>query len=200
LPGRKLVGAMFYQLDTNECANIEKIIPPKMIDDFPARLVDMINECAPIGLSSLEDVVSTIKKQIESIEREIIFNKESIEDINKIIRKTRDDIDENNKQIERLGDRIDSLVTGLNREVEIRKDLETALESNIAGLISGLKEEANLRKEMEIEFDKKLSNANKEVNDKIKFLKGALWLSTSFVGIVITLFTTWLLGWLKFPQ
>ena len=112
----------------------------------------MIRECAPIGLSSLEDAVSVIRKQVEAIEKAVISNKDSIDDINKIIRKTRDDIDENNKQIERIANRIDDLVTGLNQEV-------------------------NLRKESEARLDKKIDNATKEVDGKIKFLKGALWLN-----------------------
>lgn len=99
-----------------------------------------------------------------------------------------------------MGGRIDDLVTGLNKEAELRKDLKTSLESNITDLVAGLKEEASLRKKMEIEFDKKLDDTNKEVNDKIKFLKGALWLSTAFIGTAIVMSITWLLGWLKFPQ
>ena len=133
----------------------------------------MIRECAPIGLSSLEDAVSVIRKQVEAIEKAVISHKDSIDDINKIIRKTRDDIDENNKQIERIANRIDDLVTGLNQEV-------------------------NLRKESEARLDKKIDNATKEVDGKIKFLKGALWLATAFGGILITLLITWLCGWLKF--
>jgi len=80
---------------------------------------------------------------------------------------------ENNKQIERIANRIDDLVTGLNQEV-------------------------NLRKESEARLDKKIDNATKEVDGKIKFLKGALWLATAFGGILITLLITWLCGWLKF--
>jgi deoxycytidine triphosphate deaminase len=173
LPGRKLAGAVFYELDEKELVDIDEVEPPKSIDDFPPRLVDMIRECAPIGLSSLEDAVSVIRKQVEAIEKAVISNKDSIDDINKIIRKTRDDIDENNKQIERIANRIDDLVTGLNQEV-------------------------NLRKESEARLDKKIDNATKEVDGKIKFLKGALWLATAFGGILITLLITWLCGWLKF--
>ena len=164
---------LFYELDEKELVDIDEVEPPKSIDDFPPRLVDMIRECAPIGLSSLEDAVSVIRKQVEAIEKAVISNKDSIDDINKIIRKTRDDIDENNKQIERIANRIDDLVTGLNQEV-------------------------NLRKESEARLDKKIDNATKEVDGKIKFLKGALWLATAFGGILITLLITWLCGWLKF--
>lgn len=173
LPGRKLAGAVFYQLDKDESADIDKVIPPKAIHDFPPRLVEMINECAPIGLSSLEDAVYTIKKQIEMIEKGVSDNKDSIVDLNKIIRKTRDDIDENNKQIERVGNKLDDLVTGLKQEVILRKELEATL-------------------------DKKIDITAKEVNDKIKFLKGALWLATALGGVIVTLFITWLCGWLQF--
>lgn len=173
MPGKKLVGAVFYQLDDNESADIDKVIPPKAINDFPPRLVDMITECAPIGLSSLEDAVYTIKKQIEIIEKEVSNNKDSIADLNKIIRKTRDDIDENNKQIERIGSKIDDLVMGLKQEV-------------------------NLRKELELTLDKKIDQTVRDVNDKIKFLKGALWLATALGGVLATLIITWLGGWLRF--
>jgi hypothetical protein len=125
--------------------NIQKFTPLISIDDFPSHLVEMIRECAP---------------------------KNSINDFNRIIRKTREDIDENNILIERLGNKIDVLVSGLNQEVVLRKELE-----------------ADLKKD--------LTESSKEVNDIIKYLKGAIWLATALGGIAVTIFVTWLCGWLK---
>jgi dUTPase len=172
LPGKKLAGAVFYQLENDEITDMGSVAPPKTIDDFPPRLIEMIRECAPIGLSSLEDAVVAIKKQINTIEINLSDHKNSIDDFNRIIRKTREDIDENNIQIEKLGNKIDALVSGLNQEVVLRKELE-----------------ADLKKD--------LAESSKEINDKIKFLKGALWLATALGGIAVTIFVTWLCGWLK---
>jgi dCTP deaminase len=173
LPGKKLAGAMFYKLDKDEAVAIDSIVPPKSIEDFPPRLVDMIRECSPIGLSSLEDAVSTIKKQIEIIEKDLSIKQDSIDELTNMIRKTRYDIDENNKQIEKISDEIKSLLQGLKQEIKLRNDLETTLKRDV-------------------------KDVSKEIDDKIKFLKGALWLATAFFGIGITLLITWLCGWLKF--
>jgi len=173
LPGRKFVSATLYRLEDAEKGNLENVPVPKPLDDFPPRLIEKIEGFAPIGLTSLEDAVKTIRDQVNNITRELKENKDSIDDIGKVIRKTREDIDENNAQIKRINESLGDLVTGLSQEV-------------------------NLRKELRAEIEKDVGDKLKEVDGKIKFVKGAIWLATAFGGVLLTLLITWLAGWLQF--
>ncbi|MCL1792205.1 MAG: hypothetical protein FWG40_12855 [Peptococcaceae bacterium] len=216
LPGKKLVAAVFSELVDGEIANIGEVIPPKSIHNFPPRLIEMIQECAPIGLSSLEDAVSTIKRQIELMEKGLVKNEESISQIHSLIRKTREDMDENTRLIGSIGRKIDDLVSGLDNESKLRKELEfnyerqfsdlisaqkesgLSLERQLSDLASTLKDEMQLRKESDFALEEKISATQKEADNKLTFFKGVLWLSTALGGIIVALLISYLAGWLQF--
>jgi len=98
----------------------------------------------------------------------------------------------------------DRMFNMLSEEKQDRKDLEEnsrivkALSNSVQQLNEGLKAEVDLRKNIQIELDKKLAENTNEINNKLKFVKGALWLATAFASVVVTLLITWIGGWLNF--
>ena len=173
MPGKKLVGAVFYELEENELQGIDNYDPPKAIENFPPRLISIISQYSPTGLSTLEDSVNTIKIQMELIKKDIREHSYSIDEIRKLVKQAREDLEENNRIVKELSNSVQQLNEGLKAEVDLRKNIQ-------------------------IELDKKLAENTNEINNKLKFVKGALWLATAFASVVVTLLITWIGGWLNF--
>lgn len=173
MPGKKLVGAVFYELDDAELLGVEDYDPPKTIESFPPRLISIISQYSPTGLSTLEDTINTIKLQLELVKSDLNNHNYAIEEIKKLVKQAREDLEENNR-----------IVKSISNSVQLLND--------------GLQNEVNLRKITQQDVDKKLEDNARAINDKIKFVKGALWLATAFASVVVTLLVTWLGGWLNF--
>lgn len=71
------------------------------------------------------------------------------------------------------------------------------LKGTVLTLSDSLDKEMQLRNNMSEELDKKLQVETNKIGDKIKFVKGVLWLATAFGSIFLTLLITWLGGLLK---
>ena len=172
IPGKKLVGAVFYELENDELQGVENYDPPKSIDSFPPRLISIISQYSPTGLSTLEDTINTIKVQLELVKKDINNHDYSITEIRKLVKQAREDIEENNRIVKTLSNSVQQLNESLQAEV-------------------------HLREKMAAELDTKLLNSTGEVNGKIKFMQGALWLATALGSPVIALLLAWAGGWLK---
>ena len=184
LPGAKLVGGLFYELDVDELQGVDSHEPPKSIHNFPPRLISTISRYSPTGLSTLEDAVNTIKYQLEHVKKEISAHDYSIDEIRRLMKQTREDLDENNRIVKTLSKSVTELNDGLKSEIEIRQKLEANLDKKLL-------DNANT-------LEKMLMNNSKKIDGKIKFLQGALWLAISFATAIITLLIAWIGGWLKF--
>ena len=180
MPGKKLVGAVFHELDENETQGIHGFEPPKSIDEFPPRLISIINKYSPMGLSRLEEAVDLVETQLKLVKEEMRDYKYTVDEIKKLAKQAREDLEENNRIVNNLSTNVAELREGID------------------GLRQGLKEEIDLRKNVQIELDKKLEDSANKINDKFKFLKGALWLATAFSSVIVAAFIAWLAGWLQF--
>lgn len=197
IPGKKLVGAVFYQLDDEEAAAIEEMQAPKSIKQFPPQLISIIGKYSPTGLQTLEDSIKIIKEQMETLRQELSKNKDELADLKRLVQDTQEQTNRMSRSINEMSNTVSDLSNSV-------KDLR----GMVSDLKSGLEAEVNLRKQMSEDLDKRLAlhkkevenqidEAKKDVKSKIQFLKGAVWVATAAVGVAGTLFVTWLAGWLK---
>lgn len=119
IPGKKLVGAVFYELEEDEVDGVEDYDPPKSINDFPPRLISIISQYSPKGLSTLEDAVKAITIQLEHIKKDMNCHEYSIDEIRRLLRQTREDMDENNRTVKMLTESVQILMDGLKDEYEL---------------------------------------------------------------------------------
>lgn len=187
MPGEKLIGGVFYQLDENESTGIESLDIPKPIEEFPARLVSIISKYSPVGMSSLEESVKTIHKQMQALREELSSNKEEIFGLRHLVHETQEQTNQTSKAVKDISDNISELTRSLKE-----------LRSNIENLNDSLKNESQLRQHMSNDLDKQIELVSKKVDKKLIFIKGATWTLSATVMILITLLTCWANGWLNF--
>lgn len=187
IPGEKLVGAVFYLLDEDEIMDMGEVTAPKAINKFPPRLISIIDKYSPVGLTSLEDSIKAIKEQMDGLRQEVGKSKDELSDLRRLVQDTQEQTNRMSKSINEMSETVTSL-SGSVKE----------LKCSIGELTNNLDKEMTLRKSMSEELDRKLELSSKEVNDKIKFLKGAVWICTAFLSVIVTLVITFLGGWLKF--
>lgn len=73
-PGRKLIAAIFYELEESERGNFEK--PESSVTDFPGELVRLISSYQPIDMKGLRDDIVGLENQISSLRVEMTTDKE----------------------------------------------------------------------------------------------------------------------------
>lgn len=105
IPGKKLVGAVFYELDEDEINDFPE--PPPPLDDFPEELIRIIKEYEPIALNSIDKSLQELRSEIADI-RCIIDNH------NNWSRKFEEYLDKHNDQIGKLS-------KSLEEEINARK-------------------------------------------------------------------------------
>jgi len=105
LPGRKLIGAVFYELSAEEV--VPGMAAPPEIKDFPDDLVKLIRDYEPVGLKALQDQIEETQRELQTLKSDIVTDRDWK-------REFKDSLDEHNKQ---LG----ALIDGLKEEREIRR-------------------------------------------------------------------------------
>lgn len=187
MPGSKLIGGVFYQLNENETVDIDTLERPKPIDEFPARLVNIISKYSPTGMSSLEESIKTISKQMDALKEELSKNKDELFSLRHLVQDTQEQTNRTSRTVHDLS----SNVAELTKSV---KDLK----SEVSDLKDGLKDEIKLRQDIRIDLEKQVEVVTRSVDKKLIFLKGALWTLSALVAVLGTLLTCWANGWLKF--
>ena len=187
MPGEKLIGGVFYQLNEDESVSIDELVAPKSIDEFPARLVSIISQYSPTGMTSLEESIKTISKQMTALKEELNRNKDEIFSLRHLVQDTQEQTNRASKTVKELSDSITELTESV-------KDLK----SDVSELKDSLKDEIKLRQGMKDDLDKQIELVSKNVDKKLIFLKGATWALSAIVMVLITLLTCWANGWLKF--
>lgn len=187
VPGAKLVGGVFYQFDECEVEDIEELEFSKSINNFPPRLISIINKYSPTGLTTLEDAIKTINQQMEKLKQETNNNRDELTYLRRYVEDTQE-------QMNRLSRNVNEISEGIT---DLSKSV-SGLKEEVKNLYDSLKEEANLRKKIEEDLDKKLNIATKEIDGKLAFIKGATWVLSAGVSILIFVVTGLIQGWLKF--
>jgi deoxycytidine triphosphate deaminase len=118
-PGRKLIAAVFFELQESERGAFKK--PETEVVDFPQDLVRLISSYQPIDITTLRDNIGSLEIQIGNLRNEITTDKEWKRDFQ--------------SKLERQGENIDKLLKGLEEE----KDNRLAAEKSISEQISNLK-------------------------------------------------------------
>lgn len=187
IPESKLIGGVFYLLNENEIIDINTLERPKPIEEFPARLVNIISKYSPTGLSSLEESMKTISKQVEALKEELNKSRDELFSLRHLVQDTQEQTNRTSKTVHDLSSSIAELTNSV-------KDLK----SEVSDLKDGLKDEIKLRQDMRGDLEKQIELVAKNVDKKLTFLKGALWTLSALVGILGTLLTCWANGWLNF--
>lgn len=118
MPGKKLIGAMFYELDPEDVH--EDTPTPKEINDFPDELVALIRNYHPIELNSLGDRVAEISRELNNLRSELISDKEWREEF-------KSSLDQHNNQ---LG----LLIKGLEDERDVRQTADDKLRDKLESM------------------------------------------------------------------
>lgn len=187
IPGSKLIGGMFYQLSENEIIDTSELEIPKTIDEFPPGLVAIISKYSPTGMTSLEETIKTISKQIAAIKEELNKNKDEIFSLRHLVQDTQEQTNRASKTVKKLSENI----------IELTQSMKE-LKSDVVDLKDGLKDEIQLRKDMRNDLERQVEVVSKKVDKKLVFLQGAMWTLSAAVMILITLLTCWANGWLNF--
>lgn len=187
IPNSKLIGGIFYQLNENEVIDMDLLERPKPIDEFPARLVSIISKYSPTGMSSLDESIKAISKQMEALKEEFNKNKDELFSLRHLVQDTQEQTNRTSRTVQDLSSNVAELTNSV-------KDLKL----EVSDLKDGLKDEIKLRQDMRGDLEKQIELVTKSVDRKLIFLKGALWTLSALVGVLGTLLTCWANGWLKF--
>ncbi len=187
IPNSKLIGGIFYQLNENEVIDMDLLERPKPIDAFPARLVNIISQYSPTGMSSLDESIKAISKQMEALKQEFNKNKDELFSLRHLVQDTQEQTNRTSRTVQDLSNNVAELTNSV-------KDLKL----EVSNLKDGLKDEIKLRQDMRGDLEKQIELVTKSVDRKLIFLKGALWTLSALVGVLGTLLTCWANGWLKF--
>lgn len=120
-PRRKLIAAVFYELEAPEIGAFEK--PEASVLDFPAELVRLISSYQPIDLKSLRDNILGLENQISSLKTDILTDKEWKRDFQ--------------TKLELQAKNIDKLLEGLDDEKQNRLAAEKSINEQLSGLKVG---------------------------------------------------------------
>jgi deoxycytidine triphosphate deaminase len=118
-PRRKLIAAVFYELQANETGTLPK--PEAPIEDFPNDLKRLIASYQPIDMKGIKEHIKTVEEQITFLRGEITTDREWKKDFQ--------------TKLELQAKNIDRLLEGLDKEEANR----IAAEKNITEQISNIK-------------------------------------------------------------
>jgi dCTP deaminase len=117
-PGKKLVAAIFFELQEGEVGKFR--VPEVAIEDFPDELVRLIQNYKPIALKGLEDALLETQRQFAELKNEIVSARDWQ-------RQFQASLDRHDQQIERL-------IRGLEDEREIRKETDQSFRQELASI------------------------------------------------------------------
>lgn len=117
-PRRKLIAAVFYELQGNEIGTVNK--PEATVTDFPDDLEKFIHSYQPIDLKGLRENITNLDTQIQDLRNEIITDKQWKRDFQ--------------GKLDQQSERIDKILSGLEKENETRTATEKTLNEQIAAL------------------------------------------------------------------
>jgi len=111
IPGRKLIAALFYELQGTEVTEFP--IPEAPIEDFPDELIRLVHDYKPIALQALQDALAELQRQVGDLRNEFISGREWQRQFQ--------------ASLERHDKQIGELITGLMTEKEAREKGEDKL-------------------------------------------------------------------------
>lgn len=165
LPGRKLVGAVFFELDEDEI-DFSKA-PPDAIDPFSPELINFVKNSKPLSLEKFEKEILTFSEQLDELEKDIIRIKRNQENDNASIGKLHEIVDKNNRQIK-----------------ETQENVEKSSHS-IDKILRALEIESDTRAKEDNRLEYQTKENNLKVEKQLAFIKGMGFIISIIVTIVI---------------
>jgi len=129
IPDAKLAGAVFFELEDDEL--VSDYTPPKAIDGFSSTLIEKVKKYQPIGITTLEESIKEIEKQLEAFKKGLSKNTDAIEKLEDITHQT-------SRNIERISTDVKDLTESLRMEAEARKDISKEVNLSIAKIKGAL--------------------------------------------------------------
>lgn len=105
-PGKKLIAAMFYELDEAEACDFE-VPESTRAEGFGDELIALIRNYRPIELKGVYDELQDTKRQLQELRSSIIDDKQWKEDFKKAL-------DSHNQQLSKI-------IDGLDKEIKSRE-------------------------------------------------------------------------------
>lgn len=116
LPGAKLIGATFYELDETEVCDFPAAKPEEIVE-FPEDLVRLIQSYKPADIKGLQEALNDTQRQLDALRTDLTGDKQWRDDFRK-------DLEDHNRQ---LG----LLIEGLKDEKAARKADDTELKGRL---------------------------------------------------------------------
>lgn len=123
-PGKKIIGAHFFQLREDEVQDLKK--PEAAIDDFPDELIRLMERYTPVSTLSLSEKITSIDYKLEEFKKEF--------------RDREDWFDRFQKRIEEQEKNIEKLLSGLAEEAKNRRDSDKEIEKEMKSFNTELKQ------------------------------------------------------------
>lgn len=73
-PGKKLIAAVFFELETSELGTFAA--PESSVNDFPDELITLIQNYKPVALQGLQDLVGDLQIQLNTLRNDIVSDRE----------------------------------------------------------------------------------------------------------------------------
>ena len=129
VPNAKLAGAVFFELENDEL--LPDYTPPKAIDGYSSNLIEKVAKYQPVGITTLEESIREIEKQLEIFKKGLSKTTDAIEKLEDITHKT-------SRNIERISEDIKNLSESLRLEAEARKEITKDVDTKLAKLKGAL--------------------------------------------------------------
>ena len=125
--GKKLISAIFYQLTEVEPVSLSLSHSEKPLTDFPEELVTLIRNYKPIELSSVNDALGDVRRELAALKTDISNDKSWRESL-------KDAVEKYGRQVEATGEQVKLLSDALEKESEVRRRDDEQINRDIKGL------------------------------------------------------------------
>lgn len=115
-PGKKLIAALFYELEADEVEDFLK--PECIIENFPDELVQLMQKYRPVSIQSLLDQIQNLSFKFEELRKEF-------RDREDWFQRFQDSLESHKKSIDRI-------IVSLDKEIEQRRESERDFERRIS--------------------------------------------------------------------
>ncbi|MCL2606567.1 MAG: hypothetical protein FWD93_04735, partial [Coriobacteriia bacterium] len=122
IPGRKLMGAVFYRHTQEEMEDLQEYSPPEPITDFSSDLIERVRKFRPTSVEAIREQVTQLFNRVESMDRDIKHQEISITDLRNLQDQATREIRDVSQMVKDMANSVSDLKDALGKEIECRKD------------------------------------------------------------------------------
>ena len=180
IPGKKVIGATFHELATEELGEFGEPSPP--LEDFPDELVQIMQRYVPVSVASLHEAYERIRLELDTLRNEIRSH------------------DEWYKRFEQSLDRHDKQIADLLYGLSSEKEARQAGQDRIAEQLQKIDHELDTGRAQLQKIDKDLGGEREARKDQVHkldrilaWLRGAAWVVGAIMTVIaIPIIVLWL--------